>query len=307
MAKQETPSPRRSALRRKDASASERSPGRLSATRTSGAPDAEDTAAGSREAPAAAAAPSRAASGTRSGASSLRASRSDAQPMRRSRDAASPSASRAAGAAPASERAGSRTPARPRNASGSGAATPAAGKGGAAPLVSRTDKPGIRPLPPTPVARPAFDRRLPGSVDVHVEDLLKSLARLYDVLVQENEALARMDVRTAQSCLEEKERATLDYRRNLLAVHRNPGLLLNLEEDQKAAMRRAGEALKTVSEENCRRLQAGMDAIGYTIESVFQAVREYVVEHTASYTEEGTVEPNFTSSSDKSISVNRTL
>lgn len=160
---------------------------------------------------------------------------------------------------------------------------------------------------PSLSTRPTYTRKLPGVVDNHVRDLLEALNQLFDLICDENLALSKMDFETAKGFLEDKVARTREYQRQMLAVHRNPALLLTLTDEQREIMKGAGEALNAVATENGRHLQAAMDAIDILVQSFFDAVRENAAVHTANYEEDGTVQPNMSIAENRSVALNKTL
>jgi hypothetical protein len=176
------------------------------------------------------------------------------------------------------------------------AAAPAKRRAPAAQRRDRTRK----TLPPMPTT-------LPGQVDVKVTNLLFAMSQLVIVLTEENAALDRHDAGSVRAMMENKMLKTRYYQEQMLAVHTNPRLLLDLNEEQRAVMRTAAGILDSLAKENGLKLKANIEATNRFMKAVVTAVSERERERATSYSKGGEVEGDPTQAFRKSVTFNETL
>ncbi|WP_242465218.1 flagellar protein FlgN, partial [Rhodospirillum rubrum] len=148
---------------------------------------------------------------------------------------------------------------------------------------------------------------LPGTVEPKVAALLGAIGQLVAVLNEENDALDRHDGAAVRALMGAKTAKTRYYQEQMLGIHANPRLLLDLTEEQRDVMRIAGKTLDTLARENGQRLQANIEATNRFLKAVVTAVHEREKERATCYTPEGAVEGDPTQAYRKAVTFNETL
>ncbi|AEO49386.1 hypothetical protein F11_14620 [Rhodospirillum rubrum F11] len=148
---------------------------------------------------------------------------------------------------------------------------------------------------------------LPGPVEPKVAALLGAIGQLVAVLNEENDALDRHDGAAVRALMGAKTAKTRYYQEQMLGIHANPRLLLDLTEEQRDVMRIAGKTLDTLARENGQRLQANIEATNRFLKAVVTAVHEREKERATCYTPEGAVEGDPTQAYRKAVTFNETL
>jgi hypothetical protein len=179
-------------------------------------------------------------------------------------------------------------------------ATPAAAPAKRRPPAAQRRERTRKALPPMPTT-------LPGTVDVKVTNLLFAMSQLVIVLTEENAALDRHDAGSVRAMMENKMLKTRYYQEQMLAVHTNPRLLLDLNEEQRAVMRTAAGILDSLAKENGLKLKANIEATNRFMKAVVTAVSERERERATSYSKGGEVEGDPTQAFRKSVTFNETL
>ncbi|MCF8481843.1 MAG: flagellar protein FlgN [Rhodospirillum sp.] len=167
------------------------------------------------------------------------------------------------------------------------------------PTAIRRDRPKV-PTPPMP-------KEIPGTVGPKITSLLFAMTELVLVLVEENDALDRHDTPHVRALMESKLLRTRYYQEQMLAVHANPRLLLDLDEEQREVMRAAAKILDTLARENGRKLKANIEATNRLMKAVVNAVRERELGRATTYSKGGAVEGDPTQAHRKAVTFNETL
>ncbi|GEO81786.1 hypothetical protein ROR02_19170 [Pararhodospirillum oryzae] len=165
-----------------------------------------------------------------------------------------------------------------------------------------------RPRPvrePTPV--PPLPKVAPGSLPPKVETLLSAITQLVEILTAENDALRRYDVEAVKALTPRKIKSTRFYQEQMVGVHGNPRMLLDLSEEHRAVLREAGATLDALAQENGRRLKANIEAGKRLMKGVVEAVREQERERATRYAPDGTMDGEPMDAQRKSVTYNKTL
>jgi hypothetical protein len=150
-------------------------------------------------------------------------------------------------------------------------------------------------------------KEIPGTVEPKVKALLFAMSQLVTVLSEENDALDQHDTDHVRTLMETKLLKTRYYQEQMLVVHGNPRLLLDLNEEQREVMRGAAKTLDTIAQENGRKLKANIEASNRLMKCVMNAVNEQAREKATTYSKDGEVEADPSQAYRKAVTFNETL
>lgn len=106
-----------------------------------------------------------------------------------------------------------------------------------------------------------------------LEDIVWACTNLCDLLEFENEALARHDSQTVREVAENKNALARIYESAIAPLADEPELADGLEPEQKEELTALGLRLKTLVEENSRRLRAEIEATQMLMDAMVSAVK----------------------------------
>ncbi|WP_299441430.1 hypothetical protein [uncultured Rhodospira sp.] len=149
-----------------------------------------------------------------------------------------------------------------------------------------TDPQASRPRKPLEPGRSVRDLRPPkGTVrsNATVAEVLRAAQALTEVLVEENTALRSHNVEAVKALADRKNACTQLYRKRMLAIHRDPGHMTNLPEDEREIVRAMGVWMDAHLSENVRLLKSTMEATNRLMTVIVDAMRDVNGEAAAAY------------------------
>jgi hypothetical protein len=164
-----------------------------------------------------------------------------------------------------------------------------------------------RALEPGRAAREA--RPPTGAVRSNAEaaEVVRAARTLADLLIEENKALRVHDVEAVKALAERKNTCTQVYRQRMLAIHRDPGHLTGLPEDEREVVRATGVWLDAHLSENARLLKSTMEGTNRLMGVVVKAVREVNGDRAAGYDAGGRLDESGHVPSRVTLSYNQNL
>ncbi|WP_218128435.1 hypothetical protein [Rhodospira trueperi] len=138
-------------------------------------------------------------------------------------------------------------------------------------------------------------------------EVVRAARTLADLLIEENKALRVHDVEAVKALTERKNTCTHVYRQRMLAIHRDPGHLTGLPEDEREIVRATGVWLEAHLSENARLLKSTMEGTNRLMGLVVKAVREVNEEQAAGYAADGRLDDSGHVPSRVTLSYNQNL
>ena len=136
------------------------------------------------------------------------------------------------------------------------------------------------------------------------EDMFTVLRQLNDVLAKENAALKRNKVEDVRLLGEKKTDLAKLYQQQINAIHRNPDVLKNMDENKRNALAQAGIRLTDLMKENASLLRANIKVINTFMKTVVNAVRENQERKSTAYSESGNLDGHVVVKRNMAVSFN---
>jgi len=133
------------------------------------------------------------------------------------------------------------------------------------------------------------DDSRPRSPNQRGDDLLMVARRLSDVLVKENTALRKHNVQQVREITPQKEDLAKLYQRQLLAFHKDPKLIAQMDEGRRSALKTMGERLSELMRDNASLLRANIESINRLVKIVVDTVKEQKQETASAYGANGAI------------------
>lgn len=165
-------------------------------------------------------------------------------------------------------------PGRPVRGAAAAPAQPAARATAARPAVSGVK---VAPLP------------LPRSRDGFLANICSVMQDLHELLAEENEALKRRDLALVGHLQERKDGLSKLYTECIVNLRRDPSLAAGVTEEDREALKAAGEILRLAVDENMSLLGAGITVVENVIRSVVDVAREAGTQDVQLYEARGTL------------------
>lgn len=144
-----------------------------------------------------------------------------------------------------------------------------------------------------------------GDTVIPYEDIVWACTHLCELLEYENEALAAHDTTAVRELAENKAALARIYEQAVAPMADEPHLVDTLEQEQKDELLALGNRLKSLVEENTRRIKAEMEAYQMLMDAMVSAVKT-TKSTAATYSRGGNFEGHVTGESN-SLSYNQTL
>ena len=129
----------------------------------------------------------------------------------------------------------------------------------------------------------------PRTPDQRGDDILMIARKLCDLLTKENQALRKHKVEIVQQMSAQKEDLAKLYQRQLLAFHKDPNLIGQVEPGRRSALKTMGERLSELMRDNASLLRANIEAINRLMKTVVEAVKENQQEKASAYSKSGAI------------------
>ncbi len=139
------------------------------------------------------------------------------------------------------------------------------------------------------------------------DDLHLVIRQLSELLVKENAALKRHHPAEVKALTERKEQLARLYQSHMNAVHRDPGLLKNLEPAKRAAMTQCAMRLGELMQENASLLKANIQSINMFFKAVTDALKTRQEEKAAAYSRSGSLNGYAVTKRSLAVSFNQTM
>ena len=136
------------------------------------------------------------------------------------------------------------------------------------------------------------------------EDVFTVIRQLNDVLTKENAALKRNKLEDVRLLGEKKTDLAKLYQQQINAIHRNPDVLKNMDENNRNALVQAGIRLTDLMKENASLLRANIKVINTFMKTVVDAVREKQERKSTAYSESGNLDGHVVVKRNMAVSFN---
>jgi hypothetical protein len=138
-------------------------------------------------------------------------------------------------------------------------------------------------------------------------DMLILVHELAAHLKMENDALKARRFDTIKESVTRKQGLTRAYMQMVIGLRRNPAVAEGMTEIQRADLRRAGEALTLLMEENGQLLKININVINRFIGQVVEAVKEIRTEGSVTYGIDGDMDGRYGDHRQLAVALNREL
>lgn len=164
--------------------------------------------------------------------------------------------------------------------------------------------PGIRPSRLAQEARPPKGMVRSSHA---LAEVIRAAHELAAVLVEENAALRDHNVDGVRALAERKAGTTRLYRERMLAVQKDPAMLTDLPEDERAVVKQMGVYLDAHLSENASLLKATMQGTQRLMDLMVQAAKQATEEKAPGYAADGRLEAPGHVSARLAMTFNETL
>lgn len=197
---------------------------------------------------------------------------------------------------------GNERPAR-RPVRGAAAAPASAGSSAAASVLSGRSAARAVAAAATP------ETALSGSTDPanKPRDFMVTVHELTTLLLSENEALRQHKLEAVRDNIPKKQQLTRAYMEQMIAFHKNPGILQQLPSEQRDDMKEAMKVLEPLIAKNGQMLKAKIDSINRFMGVVVDAVKEQTVKEAVVYGGQGAMDSSLADHKKMAVAINREL
>lgn len=138
-------------------------------------------------------------------------------------------------------------------------------------------------------------------------DFMVTVDALTALLTAENESLRRHELAPVRDNIPQKQQLTRAYMEQMIAFHKNPGMLKSLSAERRQSMKEAMQILEPMIAENGRMLKAKIDSINRFMGVVVDAVKEQSVKEAVIYGGQGAMDQSLVDHKKMAVAVNREL
>jgi len=164
-----------------------------------------------------------------------------------------------------------------------------------------------RGVPPSRLAQEARPPKGTVRSSHAVAEVIRAAQDLADVLMEENAALRDHDVDGVRALASRKTGTTRLYRERMLRIQKDPALLTELPEDERAVVKQMGVYLDAHLSENASLLKATMQGTQRLMTLMVQAAKQATEDKAPGYAADGRLEAPGHVSARLAMSFNETL